>query len=145
MSAELLRRAASAVREAASAAELSAHTYWPDLWQVEACVNDRTNDCPCIVSQGEDWRGAVQCIADAETPAYANWIAMMSTHLAEPFAAMLEEQAKAIDATHAAAEHVWPEPGEENERAKAKFLDEAMTKFANFFALARVILKEEES
>lgn len=145
MSSELLRRAASRIKEAAQAADLSAHTFWPDPWKVEASVARDGSEPLDIVSQGDTWRGAVQYIADAETPAYAAWIAMMSTHLADPLAKMLEAEADGLDSIHQAADHVWKESTPQNDRDRAKFLDEAMPKFTHSIALARVILAEEES
>lgn len=146
--ADLLRRAASRLLEAAYAADTSAHTFWTDPWKAEDCIQEYPESpkpCPCIVSQGDLDRGAVQYIADAETPEYATWIAMMSTQLAEPLAKMLEERADAWDSLKDAVDRVWDKPTHENEQCKAKFLDEARPKFADVLKLARLIVKEEES
>lgn len=144
MSSDLLRRAASRVREAASASDMSAHTFWTDPWKVEASVRADGFEAMDIVSQGDTDRGAVQYIADAETPEYANWIAMMSTHLAEPLAAMLEEAADRMDSLEAAVKRMYGNsPTQEGIDRLAEFLDQSKPSTA--LAVARIILKEEES
>lgn len=147
MSSDILRRAASRIREAASAAELSAHTCRLEPWRVEASVSvSGRGDLLDIVCQGDpfDSQGAVQYIADAETPEYATWIAMMSTHLAEPLAAMLEEAADRMDSLEAAVKRMYGNsPTQEEIDRLAEFLDQSKPSTA--LALARVILKEEET
>lgn len=144
MTADLLRRAASHLREAACAADMSAHTFWPDPWKVEASISvSGRGDLLDIVSQGDVERGAVQYIADAETPQYATWIAMMSTQLAEPLALILEEAASRMDTFEEVLLKVWgTSPTQQEKDQMAEFLNESKPSHA--IAIARVILGEEE-
>jgi hypothetical protein len=84
----------------------------PDLpdqsWHVEACSNEETGDCPCIVAQGRVSFGdgdstAMFYVADAETPECAAYIAAMGPPVALALADWLDSAA--IDAGQIGPDH----------------------------------------
>jgi len=64
-------------------------------WHVETCMGGRKDDCPCIVAQGTHGRGTppVEYVADAETPEYARYIALMHPGVGLALADWLETAA----------------------------------------------------
>jgi hypothetical protein len=73
---------------------------WPDVrWRVEECSNVETDDCPCIVYQGnyspfdEAQVPPIQYIADGESPEHAFYIAAMDPVVGGALVAWLRVEA----------------------------------------------------
>lgn len=97
-----LRAAAQLLRE--RGAEVPSGRWGNRPWHVEPCANPQTDDCPCIIAQGDravagkpGYPRTVEYIGDGETPEYARWIALMHLGVAEPLAAWLEREAEIWD------------------------------------------------
>ncbi|GAA0704844.1 hypothetical protein GCM10010193_69820 [Kitasatospora atroaurantiaca] len=121
--AETLTTAAKLLRERATA--ITAPDPGLDQpWHVEECADNETGGCPCIVAyqQHDDSSGfgvTTRYVADAETPEFAQWIALMNPGVGLALADWLD-----VAAANAAA-LTWPN----------QFIDSAL-------AVARQILGE---
>lgn len=108
-----LRTAAARLRELVTAIEA------PDLpdqsWHTEACANEETGDCPCIVAQGtlslEHGSVPVFYVADAETPECAAYIAAMHPGVGKALADWLDETATEVSAAEGTEYALHPSGG----------------------------------
>jgi hypothetical protein len=119
---EILTAAAKLLRERATAiAPAAPATAQP--WHVKDCAgqSETGGDCPCIVAltQYDDSSGfgvSTRYVADAETPGYARWIALMHPGVGLALADWLERAARSHDALVQAAHSVWPDDPEAADR-----------------------------
>lgn len=106
-----LRAASARLRELIEAVP---NDLWGDrAWHVEACSETATNECPCIVTQGEykpfdqPQDPMIQYVADVETTGHANYIAAMHPGVGKALARWLDEEADRRDACFVAAIQIW--------------------------------------
>lgn len=87
--------------------------HWGDRpWHVEECSEQATEECPCIVTQGEykpfdqPQVPLIQYVADAETVGHAHYIAAMHPGVGAALADWLEYHAAMSDRLHSLVDGV---------------------------------------